>query len=157
LQVEDWTVTITHFRSSTDFAFTVTGSVTGADGAGSSTDHPFISRSGRVVIDQSAWWLAPLTDVSVTDGFQIRWSIVPHFVDTYTPRPNPDPTLEQTTTLAQGLTNRRHTLEVLSSDGHPLPIQAIRVYHPLVGRASKAAVKPNELTQGGEPASSLGF
>jgi hypothetical protein len=144
LQVEDWTVTITHFRSSTDFAFTVTGSVTGADGAGSSTDHPFISRSGRVVIDQSAWWLAPLTNVSVTEGFQIRWSIVPHFVDTYTPRPNPDPTLEQTTTLAQGLTNRRHTLEVRSSDGRPLPIQALRVYHPLVGRASKDAVQPNE-------------
>ncbi len=137
LQVEDWTVTITRFRSSTDFDFTVTGSVTGEDGSGSYTDNPFISRSGRVVIDQSAWWLAPLTNVSITNGFKIRWSTVPNFVDTYIPRPNPDLTLEQTTTLAQGLTNRRHTLELISSDGHPLPIQAIRVYRPLIGRSSK--------------------
>ncbi len=145
LQVEDWTVTITHFRSNTDFDFTVTGSVTGADGSGAYTDNPFVSRSGRVVIDQSAWWLTSLTKVALTNGFQIRWSIVPNFVDIYSPRHNPDPTLEQTTTLAQGLTNRRHTLELRSSDGHPLPIQALRVYHPLLGRSSQDDAKPKRV------------
>lgn len=137
LQVEDWTVTITHFRSSTDFDFTVTGSVTGDDGSGSYSDNPFISKSGRVVIDRADWWLTDLKNVSITDGFKVTWSVVPNFVDTYIPRPNPDPTIEQTTTLAQGLANRRHVLKLISSDGHSLPIQAIRVYHPLLGRSNK--------------------
>lgn len=135
LQVEDWTATITNFRSSTNFDFTVTGSFTGEDGSGSYADNPFISRSGRVVIDQTAWLLAPLKNVSITNGFKIEWSVVPNFVDTYVPSQNPDPTIEQTITLAQGLTNRRHTLELISSNGHPLPLAGIRVYHPPIGRS----------------------
>lgn len=144
LQVEDWTVTITNFRSSTDFDFTVKGSVTGEDGGGSYIDNPFISKSGRVVIDQADWWLTTLKNVSITDGFKITWSVVPNFVDIYTPRPKPDPTIEQTTTLAQGLPNRKHILKLISSDGHSLPIQAIRVYRPLFGRSIKDDTRANQ-------------
>lgn len=144
LQVEDWTVTITNFRSGTDFDFTVAGSVTGEDGSGSYADNPFVSRSGRVVIDQADWWLASLKNVSITNGFEITWSVVPHFVDTYVPRQNPDPTLEQTTTLAQGLTNGRHRLELISSDGRPLPIKGIRVYHPAIARSLNGDSRTNE-------------
>ncbi|UBF27160.1 hypothetical protein K9N68_04120 [Kovacikia minuta CCNUW1] len=130
LQVEDWTATITRFRSGTDFDFTVAGSVTGLDGSGSYADNPFVSKSGRVVIDQSAWWLDRLKDVRVTDGFTITWSVIPNFVDTYTPPKIIDPALEQITTIAQGLKNQEHTLEILSNTGQPLPIKAIRVYRP---------------------------
>lgn len=143
LEVEDWAVTIRNFRSGTDFDFTVAGSVTGEDGSGSYANNPFISRSGRVVIDQADWWLSSLKNVSITSGFKIRWSVVPNFVDTYVPRPNPDPTIEQTTTLAQGLTNQKHILEIVSSDGQPLPIQAIRVYHPPIGRSTDGHSKMN--------------
>jgi hypothetical protein len=122
----------------------VTGSVTGEDGSGSYADNPFVSRSERVDIDQADWWLASLKNVSITNGFKITWSVVPNFVDTYVPPHNPDPTIEQTTTLAQGLTNGRHTLELISSDGHPLPIKGIRVYHPAIGRSLNGDSRTNE-------------
>lgn len=133
LQVEDWTVTITRFRSGSDFDFTLKGSVTGDDGSGSYADNPFVSKSGRIVIDRTAWWLQQLKHITVTDGFTITWSVVPNFVDTYVPSPIVDPTLEQTTTLAQGLRNGQHILKITSSDGQPLPISAIRVYRPPLG------------------------
>lgn len=134
LLVEDWTVTITRFRSGTDFDFTLTGSVTGEDGAGSYSDDPFVSESGRIVIDRNAWWLDQVKNLTITPGFKITWSVVPKFVDTYVPPQIADPTIEQTTTLAQGLRNQNHVLEIVSSNGEALPIKALRVYRPLVGR-----------------------
>ena len=48
------------------------------------------------------------------------------FVDAYEPPKAEDASREAVTTLAQGLPNGRHTLEI---DG-PAPIQAIRIYKP---------------------------
>lgn len=55
LQPETWTARLHDFSADfSDFAFTVTGSLTGEDGSGRSTED-FRSASGRVLLDASDW------------------------------------------------------------------------------------------------------
>lgn len=61
-------------------------------------------------------------------GYAIRWKVVPLFTDAYAPPRIEDPSREVATTLAQGLSNTRHTLEIVAEK--PLPLRAIRVYRP---------------------------
>lgn len=133
LLVEDWTLTLTEL--SPDYGevkFTLAGSRTGADGAGVSTAR-FVSHSGRIVIEPDDWNLAYCLQVfkrPISAGFQIAWRVVPQFVDEFVTPAVADATRETVITLAQGLANGSHKLE-LSSDAQP-SIAAIRVYRPSV-------------------------
>jgi hypothetical protein len=143
LLVEDWTVTITRWVSGTDFSFSLAGSRTGADGSGSYASNPFVSTSGRVVIDQSAWWLSSINDTTISVGHTIKWSVTPNFVDTAVVPVMSDAAKEYTVTLAQGLSNADHTLELsMLGSGTSLPIKAIRVYRPFYGRAATTVPDP---------------
>ena len=102
---------------------------TGADGAGSSGE-AFTSKSGRVKIEPGAWFHPNNAKIPV--GYEIKWKVLPMFVDSYQAPKVEDETKEYTTTLAQGLPNDKHTLEIAVDGEGVAPIQAIRVYKPPV-------------------------
>jgi hypothetical protein len=135
LLVEDWQVRI--FDGNDDlsfFRFEVVGSQTGPDGQGQ-CDRRFVSNSGRVVIEPSDWSVArsrKQTGNPLPEGFLAKWRVVPLYLDEYTAPAVGDPTHEATTTLAQGLSNGPHRLELVAgADGVP-PLSGIRVYRPPV-------------------------
>ncbi|HTE17757.1 MAG TPA: SGNH/GDSL hydrolase family protein, partial [Armatimonadota bacterium] len=133
LALETWRARITEVNDAADqFKFSVTGSVTGADGAGTSGQR-FVSNSGRVVIEPEDWHLKSAREFgkkNVPEGFEVTWTVIPQFVDVYQAPKEVDATRDNAVTLAQGLPNGPHTLELSTPDGKPLAIRAIRVYEP---------------------------
>ncbi len=133
LLVEDWTLTVK--QTSPDdsvWRFEVRGSVTGADGEGSS-DAEFVSRSGRVVTEPGEWGFKRAFDLKhqlTPPGFQVHWSVLPEFTDTYRAPRVADASREYVTLVASGLSNGPHTLELLALEKTNPPLRAIRVYRP---------------------------
>ena len=131
LVLETWTATFTDFNDAQDeFRFAVAGSKTGPDGNGTGKER-FVSESGRVVIDPEDWVFAYCRRVSknrTPNGFKVRWKVEGPFTDVYTPAQIKDPSREYATTLAQGLENAAHTLELIGK----APVAALRVYKPPV-------------------------
>lgn len=127
--LEEWTARITESDPmATKFSFEVIGSKTGPDGPGTS-ERKFVSQSQRVVIEPQDWHLnrtCTFRKKPLPKGFEVRWSVKAMFVDTYVPPVAADATREYATTLAQGLPNAEHTLELTGR----VPIRAIRVYRP---------------------------
>jgi hypothetical protein len=135
LLVEDWTLRILGVNADESrVQFEVRGSSTGPDGGGVSTQR-FVSKSGRVVIEPQDWAMARAFELSHKPtplGFEVTWSVLPMFVDAYREARLEDRTREQSATLALGLANTRHTLELVSRGPRPPVIRAIRVYRPPV-------------------------
>ena len=133
LILEDWKAVITEINSdASKFKFDVVGSKTGYDGSGTN-DKLFVSNSGRVVIEPRNWWLKNSYEYSKTPtpkGFEISWQVRPMFVDSYLPPKIADSSREYPTTLAQNLSNSKHTLEIIPETDGKVPIEAIRVYRP---------------------------
>ncbi|MEG4506413.1 SGNH/GDSL hydrolase family protein [Microcoleus sp. F6_B4] len=133
LIVEDWKAVITEINSdASKFKFDVVGSKTGYDGSGTN-DEMFVSNSGRIVIEPRNWWLKNAYEYSkkpTPKGFEISWQVRPMFVDLYVPPQIVDSSREYSTTLAQNLSNSKHTLEILPEADGKVPIEAIRVYRP---------------------------
>ncbi len=142
LLVEDWTLRV--FDASDDmkhFRFAVTGSKTGPDGEGTS-EARFVSRSGRIVVEPSAWerlvFAREYSKQPVPPDFEIRWSVVPLFQDEYLAPEFVTTASETATTVAQGLSNGHHRLELVVEEGgrggtgQTPAIRAIRVYRPPV-------------------------
>lgn len=132
---EDWTMEVVKdSHNPKTFHFTLRGSKTGPDGEGRS-DTRFVSRSGRIVIEPEDWNVAYALSLAgvkpVPDRFRVTWSVVPHFVDQFVSPGGVDPAIETAVTLAQGLPNTRHILQI-AGDGKT-PIAAIRVYCPPKG------------------------
>ncbi|MEO8352421.1 MAG: SGNH/GDSL hydrolase family protein, partial [Chthoniobacteraceae bacterium] len=132
LLVEDWTMDVRKDAANEKlFTFTLTGSKTGPDGEGRS-DARFVSKSGRVVIEPNDWNVAYATSLAgikpVPEQFTVKWQVEPRFVDEFVSSGAKDATTEVTVTLAQGLPNTKHTLEIAGTE--PTPIEAIRVYRP---------------------------
>jgi len=131
LRIEDWALTLT--ETSDDLKtvkFTLLGSVTGEDGEGISTER-FVSRSGRIVIEPEDWNLAYCRQVhqhTVRAGHRITWKVIPLFQDTFWPVPSEDPSIENVVTLAQGLGQGVHHLELRGKSAANL--SALRVYLP---------------------------
>jgi hypothetical protein len=139
---ERWTVEITEINEScTNFTFRVEGSATGFDGTGESGER-FVSDSGRVVIEPGMWTLASTRKVlggRTEAGFEVTWEVVKKFVDTYAPQCPPD-TGEHPSekwrgrihrvTLASGLSNGPHVLEVVPNGDGPLPVGDVIVHEP---------------------------
>ena len=132
LLIEDWTLEVKRADSANEkrFTFTLHGSKTGADGEGRS-DQKFISKSGRIVIAPEDWnsddALALAGIKPVPEHFTVKWSVVPWFVDEFISPGIKDPVIGTTVTLAQGLANTKHALEI---DGGAETIAALRVYRP---------------------------
>jgi hypothetical protein len=123
--LEDWSLKITSVNAdSTQWQFQVAGSVTGPDGHGSNAA-VFTSNSGRVKIDPQAFF----RNGKVSVGYEIKWKVLPMFVDAYRSPATTGATEDNAVAVAQGLDNGKHLLELTSSGGVPA-IRAIRVYRP---------------------------
>jgi hypothetical protein len=86
-----------------------------------------------VVIEPEDWSLDYDRRVSkkpVPAGSECHWRVVPFFLDAYEPPAIEDSSLEYATTIAQGLVNGPHRLEIVSETGEPIPIRAVRIYEP---------------------------
>jgi hypothetical protein len=135
LLTEDWTLKVTRISpDAKDFDYDVTGSKTGPDGSGNSLKM-FRSKSGRVVIDPADWMLADIMKIfketsAPPVGYEVHWKTIPQYVDVYKALPTVDAAKVYATTLAQGLTNGKHTLDILLNGDGPVPIEAIQVYRP---------------------------
>ena len=135
LILEDWTVRLKDVSDDgKQFAFEVAGSKTGPAGEGKAAEK-FVSASGRVVIEPDDWNLAYARQVfgrPLPQGYEVKWKVVPMFVDAYAAPEVKDLTKETVVTVAQGLPNERHRLEIIAAAGAVPPIRAIRVYRPPV-------------------------
>lgn len=133
LLLEEWTLLVKEISTDHKLVkFALTGSKTGPDGEGTS-EQQFVSNSGRVVLDRADWNLEYSRRVfkrAVAPGFEIRWRVVPYFADEFVSLGISDKSIETVVTLAQGLSNGKHTLEI--SGDSKTPVAAIRVYRPPV-------------------------
>ena len=136
LQVETWTARILECDPAKDvLRYAIRGSKTGEDGTG---DHKrrFVSNSGRVVIEPKMWmvnWSLRYRKAQLPKNYRVTWETKPLFVDTWRTPANIDPSREATatTTLAQGLENKQHTLRMVPSGKRSqLAIRGFRVYRP---------------------------
>jgi hypothetical protein len=130
LQVEDWTLTFKNTSGDLKaMQFELSGAKTGPDGA-SEVGQRFVSNSGRIVIEPDDWNLAFCLKVfgpRLKDGDTAKWKVIPRFLDTAAFTASKDPAIENALTVAQGLPNTKHTLEVSGDLTH---LVAIRVYTP---------------------------
>jgi hypothetical protein len=147
---EGWVARILTFSTNNGLPFArfeVVGSKTGFDGEGNITE-PFISNSGRVIIDPADWlslhWAAASYPAlrPLPPGHEIHWTS--HFAgkDEFIPEV-PDPHLESVITVAQGLANGPHRLRL--TRWKPTPNLGIRIYNPLA-RKQPARVEPPKIT-----------
>ncbi|MFW5870686.1 MAG: SGNH/GDSL hydrolase family protein [Candidatus Sumerlaeota bacterium] len=141
--VETWTLkTLSVDETGEDVTFEVVGSVTGPDGTGSSKEK-FVSDSGRVVIEPEDWNVARNISNSkkpAPEGYSITWKIVPYNTDQYASPEKFDPAREQAVTLAQGIPNEKHTVEIIAADpANPPAIKILRVYRPPLKELPKVA------------------
>ena len=133
LIVEDWILKIDKISSdSSVWFFSVNGSQTGYDGSGNSAA-PFVSKSGRVVIDPYDYMFAQIKKtfkVTTPVGFEASWSVVPLFEDIYQSPEITDKTKVYKITLVQGLKNGPHTLELIPVGDGPVPVEAFEIHRP---------------------------
>ena len=130
---EDWTLTITKIGpEGSSFSYDLKGSVTGADGQGTS-DAAFTSTSGRVRIDPQWFTVAELCKMTkkVPDpGFAIKTKLTMVGTDTWAPKAGLEVGAADGVVVVQGLANRPHTLEILPNGDGPLPLRAIVARKP---------------------------
>jgi hypothetical protein len=122
---EKWTIKIDSVDQRTQVAqFELSGSLTGFDGRGS-TDRPFVSTSGRVLIDPENWWTqGDHNQYVLTPEQLIQWRVLPMGVDQWAPAH-----ANETVTVASGLSNTRHLLHIHTDDS-VLPLHAIIIQRP---------------------------
>ncbi len=135
LLAEDWTLTC--LSDSTPDAkkvhFKVTGSLTGDDGEGYSTER-FVSQSGRVVIEPADWhleWSLGYKKLTLPEGFQVKWKTYPLFTAKYQPQ-----STGAETVLVQNCATTTHKL-TLKGSASKLGITGFRVYAPRRWRRSE--------------------
>jgi hypothetical protein len=137
LLTEDWTLKITEADSALDHvSFDVYGSLTGFDGKGNNLD-TFISRSGRIVIDPSDWFLKEpkkRNNIPIGKGFEMKWKTYSISTDVFKKPVISDLAIESTTVAIQGIPNKEHTLEIIYSNPRSKLLKSIKIYQPLLGR-----------------------
>ncbi|MEN6546819.1 MAG: SGNH/GDSL hydrolase family protein [Armatimonadia bacterium] len=131
--LEKWTLKITECDPEKNLLkYTVSGSVTGPDGEGDQSQR-FVSNSGRVVIEPGKFGVCgalKYKKLPLPDDYLVTWETRPLFVDTYQAPETPDKSREYPTTLAQGLSNGTHTVEIIPNGDGPVPVAAFRAYRP---------------------------
>ena len=126
---ETWTLTVTRADSlARTVEFDLTGSRTGPDGSGSSVA-PFRSNSGTISIRPEQWFVRKNPgDFSflpiVRAGDRIEWSVRSMCHDRLKRTDG-----VESVTVAQGLPNTQHTLELIVRNGSA-PVRAVRVFRP---------------------------
>ncbi len=131
LQEEEWTVTLGNASADyKSFDFKVSGSKSGADGEGKAGGR-FVSNSKRIVIEPEDWNLAYCCEVfkkPLPPDFAITFKSIALCHDQFTSPGVPDPAVEVSVVLAQGMPNGKHKIEIRGDAGTPL--RALRVSRP---------------------------
>jgi hypothetical protein len=152
---ETWRLVVTNIDAdASHFSFAVYGSKTGFDGGGEfdgakykygpygdildyTGDAPypdvFTSKSGRVVIDHRDFkipWAQSYSKKPCPEGFETTWEAIPLFTETIAPSPGADRSKIRVLTLAKGLPNGAHTLEIVPDGNGAVPIESIVVHEP---------------------------
>jgi hypothetical protein len=131
---ENWELTITRMNDNcTEFEYEVKGSVTGPDGKGNSKEK-FRSNSGRLIIEPETSCFTAAHQIfkkPVPIGFKVAWRVYGTFLDEWKPRRIADPAKENLSTLAQGLPNGKHVLEIVPNGDGDLPLRYLVVYQPM--------------------------
>jgi hypothetical protein len=153
---EKWTLTFSGISATgEEFFYDVKGSVTGPDGRGDAKEK-FMSKSGRLIIDPK-WFMisalvkGPSKGKPYPDGTTCTLEVRPNFLDVWKPSTAPPegteklptsngfgPVLaaprtsagEDRYTLASGLSNGPHVLEIFPNDDGDLPLRAVLVHRP---------------------------
>lgn len=134
-KAEDWVLKLTSINKAGTCAFTVTGSVTGADGNGTCAND-FVSTSKRVKIAKEDFFFArpqnEVDNITIPVGYEIKWKTLALHTDSYPPAAinAADTSKEYLTTIIQGIPNGKHKLELTATGDQPPPIEAIRVHRP---------------------------
>lgn len=130
---EDWTLRITKITDDAKyFEYEVTGSVTGPDGKGNSKD-VFVSKSKRVGIEPEDFmitWTQEYFKKKCPDNFEITWSVQTSFKDTYAPKRLTDRSQYDMATVAAGIENGKHVLEIIPNGDGDIPIKEIVIHRP---------------------------
>jgi hypothetical protein len=137
---EEWTCTFTEVSPPfEDFSFAISGSKTGKDGVGKGSQD-FVSASKRVIIKKGDageggdWHLNRSYQVlktMVKEGDKVKWKTYSISRDLYIPERSRNSSIENRTTLFQGIPTKNHVLTI-KSNGKRFPIKEIRVYKPFL-------------------------
>jgi hypothetical protein len=155
LIAETWKLVVTKIDDdASHFTFEVHGSKTGFDGAGEFNGakykfglygdmldyagpepYPdvFVSRSGRVVIDYRDFkipWARAYSKQPCPQGFEVTWEAIPLFTETLHAVPEGERGKVQLATLAKGLSNGPHTLEIVPNGDGAIAVESIVVHEP---------------------------
>jgi hypothetical protein len=130
-RADRWTIRLGHFNAAQDkFDFTLSDALHGADGSGTA-DSAFTSSDGLVKIDPQDWNIAYARQVGgkgLPEGASFTFER--RFVcGDQAPVALPGGGVEQRHVVATGLTNERHVVEVMVSQGAPA-IAEVRAYRP---------------------------
>ncbi len=93
----------------------------------------FVSKSGRVVIDYRDFkipWARAYSKKPCPEGFAVTWEAIPLFNETIAPPAGSDASKLHVLTLAKGLSNGTHTLEIIPNGDGAVPIESIVVHEP---------------------------
>ena len=134
---EDWSLKISKLSDDlTTFEYEFVGSKTGPDGSGSANIASDIrSKSGRVSACggfnfQEIAAFAKAASGSMPKEFAIGWKVYLMGSDTYAPACNLSVGEIESHTLAQGLSNTLHILEIIPCGDGLIPVKEIVVYSP---------------------------
>jgi hypothetical protein len=149
---EEWTIKLKEIDEKYEkINFTLKGSVTGEDGEGVS-NAKFTSKSGRVVIEKDDWnfgYASKVFGKKLKPGFEIKWRVLPYYQLRelgVMPRFDKDilelPVVSershtlpyQRISLASGLKNTKHRLELTIMEGDTSSILGLQIYQPPLGR-----------------------
>jgi len=124
LLAEDWTLTVNEVSNEgKSFRYAVKGSVTGPDGEGSS-EEPFRSTSGRLVIDPADFF----RNGELKAGYTVRWRAYMMGTDRLNSIAPFDPSLENPIRIVHGLKAGPHTLTIHRFG--PISLSRLRIFSP---------------------------
>ena len=152
---ETWKMVVSKLNEdASHFTFEVYGSKTGFDGRGEfdgakyrygqygdmldytgSEPYPdvFVSNSGRVVIDYRDFkipWARTYSKKPCPEGFEATWEAIPLFTETLRAVREGERGEVRLVTLAKGLSNGPHTLEIVPNGDGAIAIESIVVHEP---------------------------
>lgn len=152
---ESWRIVVSKINEdASHFTFEVYGAQTGFDGrgefdgakykygeygdmldyaGGESYPDVFVSNSGRVVIDYRDFkipWARTYSKKPCPEGFEATWEAIPLFTETLVMPADADKSKVRLVTLAKGLTNGRHTVQIVPNGDGAVPVESVIVYEP---------------------------
>lgn len=75
-------------------------------------------------------WARTYSKKPCPEGFEVTWEAIPLFTETLATPADADNSKVHLVTLAKGLANGRHTLEIIPNGDGPVPVESVVVHEP---------------------------